>query len=553
MDLTNILKPELPDQITDTQRDMLKARLAKLSGGKSNGPAVDLANLLAILEEMEKREDTSGIKKWFMDDGPYSIHNLPKHKAFFAATKDHRENLLLGGNRSGKTTAGAYICAVVATGMYPDWWEGFVVDGPASIWAVGQTSQTTRDTVQEALMGPIGAWGTGMLPKDSIVKITASKGIAGAIDTVQVRHVSGAISTIGFKSYDQRAASFFGTAKHITWLDEPADDDIYNESLVRLMRVPDTEDGTGRMIHTITPKKGLTRLLADYLSDCDLLAGTEKFEGLTTAKALMDYENRRDDNEFGTTETKKSGKHHRAAITIAWDDIPWLGESVKNEILASTPPHLRATISKGIPSIGSGSVYPIPLEDVLLKPEDVKPIPAFWPRIYGMDVGFRCTAAVFLAYDPDNDIVYVTGEHYMKEQPPEMHAAGINRVAKDWMPGVIDPASKQRDKNGDQLIRTYRSLGLRISEADNSVMDGIQKIWSRLATGKLKFFPNTPNLQNEYILYRYDDHNKPIKENDHALDALRYAINMLHMARPTPGPMAGAPPMIQVRRDYFRR
>lgn len=243
----------------------------------------------------------------------------------------------------------------------------------------------------------------------------------------------------------------------------------------------------------------------------------------------------------------------RAAISVGWDDIPWLGQDVKENILASTPPHLRATVSKGVPSIGSGAVYPIPLEDVVVKPEDVIPIPAFWRRIYGMDVGYRCTAAVFLAHDTDNDIVYVTGEHYLREQPPEMHAASIMRVAKDWMPGVIDPASRQRSQHdGRKLLATYRGLGLRLREADNSVADGIGKIWSRLSTGKLKFYPGTTNLQNEYILYRYNEYNKPIKENDHALDALRYAINMLHLAQPMPNSIAnGGVPLIQTSRKYF--
>ena len=244
-----------------------------------------------------------------------------------------------------------------------------------------------------------------------------------------------------------------------------------------------------------------------------------------------------------------SKAHHRAAITVGWNDIPWLGETVKESILASTPPHLRATVSRGIPSIGSGSVYPIPLENVVLKTDEVFTIPGYFRRIYGMDVGFRCTAAIFLAHDTDNDIVYVTGEHYVRDQVPEVHAAAINRVAQNWMPGCIDPASRQKREDGKSVIKKYNQLGLRLREADNSVADGIQRIWSRLAEGKLKFFPNTHNLQNEYILYRYDENNRPIKENDHALDALRYAINMLHLAQPMPNSKANSN-LIQHHRKY---
>lgn len=292
MEKEKIIKPLIPDEISEEDRAAIQARLSKYSKSKSS---VELANLLKLLDDMEDKEKVSGINKWFQPGTVYSIDHLPKHKAFFAATKHYLENLFLGGNRSGKTTAGAYMSAVLSTGLYPDWWEGFEVPGPAHIWACGQTAQTTRDTVQEALMGPVGSWGTGMIPADRIVKCTARSGIPGAIDTVQIKHTSGGISTIGFKSYDQGAITFVGTAKHLCWLDEPADDDVYNECLIRLMKVPYTDKG--RMIHTITPKKGLTRLLADYLSDCDLLAGTEQFEGLKTAKALMDYEKSKNESE----------------------------------------------------------------------------------------------------------------------------------------------------------------------------------------------------------------------------------------------------------------
>lgn len=235
---------------------------------------------------------------------------------------------------------------------------------------------------------------------------------------------------------------------------------------------------------------------------------------------------------------QKIVKHHRAAIAIGWDSIPWLTEESKSEILASTPPHLRDTVSKGVPSIGFGAVYPIPLDSVLVKFEDLQPIPTYWRRCYGLDVGARCTAAVFIAHDPDNDVVYVTGEHYVKDQPHEVHAAAIRKVAGDWMPGMIDPSSQQGSQTDQKkLIIEYRRQGLRVWPADNSVAKGIQEVYSRLAAGKLKFYPNVPNLQTEYLLYRYDDNNanpKPVKMEDHALDALRYAIMGLNRAQVPP-------------------
>lgn len=227
----------------------------------------------------------------------------------------------------------------------------------------------------------------------------------------------------------------------------------------------------------------------------------------------------------------------RAAITIGMDDIPWLDKDVIAEVLASTPPHLRDAVKNGTPSLGSGAVYPIPLDDIVLKQENVEklyPFPSYWKGLYGMDVGWNRTAVVFIMHDPENDIMYVVDEYYQGKMEPEIHVARIKQK-NAWMTGVIDPAAKGRSQNdGSQLIRIYRTLGLRIREADNSVEAGISKVWSRLSTGRLKLFPNTFNLQNEYLLYRRDEDGKIIKEHDHALDALRYAINTFHFATPRP-------------------
>jgi len=225
-------------------------------------------------------------------------------------------------------------------------------------------------------------------------------------------------------------------------------------------------------------------------------------------------------------------KPSRATITIGWDDVPWLDEKTKREILASTPPHLRATVSRGVPTIGSGAVYPIPVENIVC---DSFPIPDYYKKMYGMDVGGLNTAAVFGALDPDSDILYVYSE-YLAGGIPEIHAASIKRVAQDWMNGAIDPSSQQGNQfDMEKLIREYRRLGLRVRPANNKVGDGIDRVWSRLELGKLKFFSNvTPKLQNEYLIYRRDEKGRIVKEHDHLLDALRYMVGSLHFANPTP-------------------
>ena len=194
------------------------------------------------------------------------------------------------------TVLGCYITAVLATGLYPDNWEGVYFDEPIDAWSIGMSAQTTRDTLQKTLLGDSGNFGTGMIPRDCIGKSKMSA-VAGAVDIVKVKHTSGRWSEIGFKAYKQDTPSFFGVKRHWAHLDEPAPELIYNEVVIRTAF--ETGEQQGRIMHTITPKEGLTRLIADLLSTSDLLAGSEGLPNLKLAMALMKAQDQDEDSKYG--------------------------------------------------------------------------------------------------------------------------------------------------------------------------------------------------------------------------------------------------------------
>lgn len=257
----------------------------------------------------------------------------------------------------------------------------------------------------------------------------------------------------------------------------------------------------------------------------------------------------------GSNKTKGvAATKSRAAISIAWADAPWLDEDSKQQIRDSTPPHLRATVEFGTFAVGEGSIYPIPVEEIVIPIEHTFKIPEHWRFLYGMDVGYNVTATAFLAQNPDTGVWYMYDEYYGRGALPPINAERIKEVAKDWMIGVIDPSSNHRHAtDGEQLLAQYKKLGLKLRIADNSVESGITKVWSLLAAGKLKIFANCYNFLNEYILYRREK-GKIIKKDDHLLDALRYAIMSEQHARPkgTHQPeVAGIRgPLIQTKRVY---
>lgn len=206
---------------------------------------------------------------------------------------------------------------------------------------------------------------------------------------------------------------------------------------------------------------------------------------------------------------------------IGWDDVPHLTEEQKQKLLDAIPAHQRDARTKGIPILGAGQIYPLPEESFIVDPFE---IPRWWPRAFGMDVGWNKTAAIWGAWDRESDTVYLYSEYYAGQQPPAVHASAI-KARGDWISGAIDPASAgSNQKDGTKLIDEYRREGLFLYPADNAVESGILACYQRLAAGRLKIFRTLRNTITEIRIYRRDENGKVVKENDHLMDAKRYLI-----------------------------
>ncbi len=215
--------------------------------------------------EKVRRLRTRKIESFYPDTGPLRRELYVKHLEFFRRGAVDRERLLLAANRIGKTEGvGAYELTLHLTGRYPHWWEGRRFDGPIDAWAAGDTSKTTRDIIQYKLLGPVNELGTGIIPADALIGKPLSKvGVPDAFEIVRVQHISGGISTLGLKSYDQRREAFQGTEKHCIWLDEECPLAIYTECLLRTMKTGAFNGGI--ILLTFTPLMGLTDLVLSFL------------------------------------------------------------------------------------------------------------------------------------------------------------------------------------------------------------------------------------------------------------------------------------------------
>lgn len=451
--------------------------------------------LVLSLREKERRQKRRKLFTFYPDEGPLRRALYPQHMEFFRLGAEVSTRAFMAANRVGKTEGGGYETVLHLTGRYPDWWPGRRFDRPIDAWCAGDTKETVRDIIQQKMVGPEDAHGTGLIPGDDLLRVIRRQNGNGALDFAEVRHVTGGISRLGFKSYDQGRESFQGTEKDLIWLDEETSAGIRAECVMRLMTT------NGLLIETFTPLRGLTPIVVKYLGD-----------------------------DAAIPESRVGRQADRAMVMAGWDDVPHLSADQKVRMLAEAEVHLRDARSKGVPSLGSGAIYPVPEDEITV---DDFAIPKHWPRAYGLDVGWNCTAAVFGALDRDADVLYLYSLHYQGAGEPSTHVAGINGRGRR-IPGVIDPASRGRSqKDGETLLQLYIDLGLDIITADNSRESGLYEVHQRLATGRLKVFRSLRPWFGEYRIYRRDEKGHVVKEKDHAMDATRYlVVSGIEVARP---------------------
>lgn len=228
----------------------------------------------------------------------------------------------------------------------------------------------------------------------------------------------------------------------------------------------------------------------------------------------------------------------RHVVSMTIDDVEHYSEEEKQRIIESYPPHEREARIKGVPTMGSGRVFPIPEEKIKCDPLS---IPRHWPQINGLDFGWdHPFAAVNIAWDRDADCIYVTRAYREKEATPVIHSAAI-RPWGDWIPCAWPHDGYQHDKgSGQQLSELYSAQGLNMltehathEEGGTGVEAGLMEMLDRMQTGRFKVFLNLNEWWEEFRLY-HRVNGKLVKERDDLISATRYAVMMKRMAEIEP-------------------
>lgn len=444
------------------------------------GQTEQIRELAKGLDELQKRKLSL-----------YRPH--PKQAEFLKAGSTKRERCLLANNRGGKTLTCGFEAGAHSTGLYPDWWEGHRIRVPNLGWAGGESNETTRDLIQTMLLGPEeSSWGTGMIPARCIKKIDKARGIVGAVDKVYVRHVSGGISIIQFKSYEQGWQKWTGSKCHWVWFDEEPDEDIYKEGLTR------TNDERGPVFMSLTPLMGMTEVVGHFFPRPDTPA------------------------------------RHLTMMTI--DDCPHFTDEQRQEMIDQYAPYEREARLKGIPMLGSGRIFPVADSVISCAPFDV---PLEWPQGIGMDFGYdHPTAAAKMAWDRDADRIYVTHEYRVAEEIPIVHAHAI-RAWGDWIWCFWPHDGNRRgDRGGTPLAQEYRDEGrlrmwhehAQFESGGVGVEAGLMEMLDRMRTGRWKVFTSCPMWLEEFHTYHRKD-GKVVDFKDDLISASRVGMMMKRFFR----------------------
>lgn len=235
-------------------------------------------------------------------------------------------------------------------------------------------------------------------------------------------------------------------------------------------------------------------------------------------------------------------------VRFSLDDNPVLTEEYKERLSRAHPEgsvwHRRNVLGEWVQA--QGAVYEQWAEEVHV----VDTMPSAPDKVVvGIDHGTQ-NATVFLAAGRVGGVWYVFDEYYhsgrdtgrqrtIGEYSQELRRF-LNRIGYHPTAILVDPSAAAFK------TQVTRDGVMRVFDADNAVLDGIQTISTALTEGTLKVLSKCEHLRSEFPSYVWNEKrqaqgvDEPVKANDHALDALRYIANRVLNRpdlRPVPKPV----------------
>ena len=406
--------------------------------------------------------------------------------------------LALGGNKSGKTVIGAIEVAAELCGMHPLQLAGKRHMPPMDWRGVA----VSFIAVEEKLEPELERW----IPKHLFLKWDIRKHVLTLTNG----------SKVDFMAYEQDTNKFGQVEKDGIWFDEEPPEDIYNESVKRLI------GKHGRIIITETPEYGMT-----WVYDKIWL------RGISNAKP---------DNDFW------------AVNPSIWDN-PYITDDEKRRALDKiTDPLMRKIAETGSWVEFMGLIFP---EFKRLWHADFEPFPLAWPiegsdkkleptRFMAIDPMDREVACLWMAVYPNGRIVFydelVMEDATTAELAEAIKAKDGGKIRVRWMDHNAwgtDPTSRSSmafdlAKHGIKCHQAQKGAGS--FEHSKMVCKEYLKMRDEKDNPRIVIFKTLNNLIYQMMHYvhggtrRYErEHspkNLPKKKDDHLCDCFRYLLTV---------------------------
>lgn len=459
---------------------------------------IDPAALAALPKEEQDQARTllEELEKELRANPMLGFEPHPKQVDFLAS--DEPLKAFLGGNRSGKTTAGILddlIQAVDRDSLPPHLLPYKKWDPPFHCRIL---APKLTGTIEAVIFEKLREWA----PKSQLVGNTFEKALDKQMRTLHFKNGS----TFDFLSYEMDLDAFGGAAKHRIHYDEEPPRAIRNESMMRLI------DYGGDELFTMTPLIGMS-----WMFD-------EIWEPHTK----------------GTLE-------EATVVVVDMDDNPFLDEKTKARALKGLSSEERKARKSGRFVSFAGMVYPeYGARHVIPEKAIGEAVPAGAKAYVGIDPGMRIMAAVIWTYLTPEDTLVVFDELALQGHNVEQvcdaiklvnlkHAKHVGEqkipLTPQWY--VIDPAARNvNHQTGRSDQQEYTTHGIVSIAGQNSVTAGINRVKERLENNRILITANCVETIREFRRYRWkaptrgenDPKEQPVKTDDHLLDALRYVV-----------------------------
>lgn len=186
--------------------------------------------------------------------------------------------------------------------------------------------------------------------------------------------------------------------------------------------------------------------------------------------------------------------------------------------------------------IAEGLVYDMYDDDECTYDDDSRPVDleSRSQRYVAVDYG-TTNPMVFLDIYDDGSTIWVDSEYYYNSR--EVGRQKTDQQYLEDLQAFVPNESLRAviiDPSAASFKVLLRNAGYIVKEANNDVNDGLRMVGMLLQTRRLKIHKRCKSMRREFQTYAWDEKaamehgvEKPIKEWDHAMDAIRYFVKTM--------------------------